>query len=33
MPTSTIRANVAKMAAGVALTDDDRWPWLDRLGR
>ena len=26
-------ANVAKMAAGVALTDDDRWPWLDRLSR
>ena len=25
-------ANVAKMAAGVALTDADRWPWLDRLG-
>lgn len=24
-------ANVAKMAAGVPLTDDDRWPWLDRL--
>ena len=24
-------ANVAKMAAGVALTDDDRGPWLDRL--
>jgi len=23
--------NVAKMAAGVALTDDDRWPWLDRI--
>jgi gluconokinase len=23
--------NVAKMAAGVALTDEDRWPWLDRL--
>jgi len=22
----------AKMAAGVALTDDDRWPWLDRVG-
>ena len=22
--------NVAKMAAGVPLTDDDRWPWLDR---
>ena len=26
-------SNVAKMAAGVALTDDDRWPWLDRLSR
>jgi gluconokinase len=24
-------ANVAKMAAGVALSDADRWPWLDRL--
>lgn len=24
-------ANVAKMAAGVPLTDDDRWPWLDRV--
>ncbi len=24
-------ANVAKMAAGVPLTDDDRWPWLDRI--
>jgi gluconokinase len=23
--------NVAKMASGVALTDDDRVPWLDRL--
>lgn len=23
--------NVAKMAAGNSLTDDDRWPWLDRL--
>ena len=23
--------NVAKMAAGIALTDDDRWPWLDRI--
>ncbi|WP_230426594.1 gluconokinase [Paragemmobacter aquarius] len=22
-------ANVAKMAAGTPLTDDDRWPWLD----
>jgi gluconokinase len=25
-------ANVAKMSAGQPLTDDDRWPWLDRLG-
>ncbi|OYW22304.1 MAG: hypothetical protein B7Y98_13260 [Sphingomonas sp. 32-62-10] len=24
-------ANLAKMAAGIALTDDDRWPWLDRI--
>ena len=24
-------ANVAKMAAGEALDDADRWPWLDRL--
>jgi carbohydrate kinase (thermoresistant glucokinase family) len=24
-------ANVAKMAAGQALEDEDRWPWLDRL--
>jgi gluconokinase len=24
--------NVAKMQAGHALTDADRWPWLDRLG-
>jgi gluconokinase len=23
--------NVAKMAAGIALTDDDRRPWLDRV--
>lgn len=23
--------NVAKMASGMPLTDDDRWPWLDRL--
>ena len=23
--------NVAKMAAAIALTDADRWPWLDRL--
>jgi gluconokinase len=25
-------ANVAKMAAGTPLTDDDRWPWLDAIG-
>ena len=24
-------ANVAKMAAGVPLVDDDRWPWLRRV--
>jgi gluconokinase len=24
-------ANVAKMAAGIALQDEDRWPWLDAL--
>ena len=23
---------VAAMRAGIALTDDDRWPWLDRVG-
>lgn len=26
-------ANVAKMTAGEALTDDDRWPWLRDIGR
>jgi gluconokinase len=26
-------ANVAKMAAGRPLTDDDRWPWLKAIGR
>lgn len=26
-------ASIAKMAAGIPLTDDDRWPWLDRIGR
>jgi gluconokinase len=25
--------NVAKMAAGHPLTDADRWPWLDAIGR
>lgn len=24
-------ANVAKMSAGHPLTDEDRWPWLDRV--
>ncbi|MDO9144748.1 gluconokinase [Rhodoferax sp.] len=24
--------SVAKMRSGVALTDADRWPWLDRIG-
>lgn len=24
--------NVAKMSAGIPLVDDDRWPWLDRVG-
>jgi gluconokinase len=24
-------ANVEKMRAGIALTDADRWPWLDRV--
>ncbi len=23
--------NVAKMSSGAPLTDDDRWPWFDRL--
>ena len=26
-------ANVGKMAAGIALQDADRWPWLDALNR
>jgi len=25
-------ANVAKMAAGTPLTDEDRWPWLQDIG-
>ena len=25
-------ANVAKMSAGIPLTDADRWPWLDVIG-
>jgi gluconokinase len=26
-------SNIEKMRAGVPLTDDDRWPWLDEVGR
>ena len=25
-------ANIAKMTAGIPLTDADRWPWLDAVG-
>lgn len=25
--------NVAKMAQGIPLTDEDRWPWLDLVGK
>lgn len=25
------QANIDKMSAGVPLTDDDRWPWLDAV--
>lgn len=25
-------SNIAKMRAGTALSDADRWPWLDTLG-
>ena len=25
------QVNVAKMASGQALVDEDRWPWLDRI--
>lgn len=25
-------ANLAKMHAGTPLTDEDRWPWLERIG-
>jgi len=27
------QANLEKMAAGIALDDGDRWPWLARLGQ
>lgn len=26
-------ANIAKMSRGEPLNDDDRWPWLTRIGR
>lgn len=26
-------ASIEKMTAGTPLTDDDRWPWLEALGR
>ena len=26
-------ANVEKMSRGIPLTDEDRWPWLDMIGR
>ena len=26
-------ANVEKMRNGIALTDEDRWPWLERLAK
>lgn len=27
------QANVDKMAGGMALTDEDRWPWLEAIGQ
>jgi len=26
-------ANIEKMEKGIPLTDDDRWPWLDLIGK
>jgi gluconokinase len=26
------QSNVQKMASGIPLTDEDRWPWLDKIG-
>lgn len=26
-------ANIAKMSAGIALSDEDRWPWLANISR
>jgi gluconokinase len=27
------KSNIEKMTAGIALTDDDRWPWLALVGQ
>jgi gluconokinase len=27
------QSNVDKMSAGTPLNDDDRWPWLDKIGQ
>ena len=27
------QSNIEKMSAGIPLTDEDRWPWLDAIGR
>jgi len=26
------KSNIEKMSAGIPLTDEDRWPWLDQIG-
>ena len=26
------KSNVDKMASGIPLQDEDRWPWLDKIG-
>jgi len=26
-------ANIKKMSAGIPLTDEDRWPWLESMGK
>ncbi|MEQ8827236.1 MAG: shikimate kinase, partial [Parvibaculum sp.] len=26
------QSNIEKMASGIPLTDEDRWPWLERVG-
>jgi gluconokinase len=27
------KANIEKMSAGIPLTDEDRWPWLEAMGK